>query len=132
MTMPPAGDHAVRLPFESGAARMARDLVNHLLDEHEVSGELRQDAALIVHELVVNAILHGRPDAQQRIEFSTWVDAGQLVISVLDAGHGGHVRVKPPSQDAPNGRGLAIVEALSTTWSVDRTHGTRVSAHLVL
>lgn len=132
MTMPPAGDHAVRLPFESGAARVARDLVNDLLDAHGVTDELRQDAALVVHELVVNAILHGRPDEQQRIEFSTWVDAGQLVISVLDQGHGGRVAVKPPSQDAPNGRGLAIVEALSASWTVDRTHGTRVSAHLVL
>jgi len=127
---PRSGDHVVRLPFASGAARAARDLVNRLLDGHGVSEELRQDAALIVHELVVNAVLHGRPDDEEQIEFATWVEAGELVISVHDSGETGRVQVKPPSQEAPNGRGLAIVDALSSHWSVDRSDGTRVSAHL--
>lgn len=127
---PLGGDHVVRLPFASGAARAARDLVNRLLDAHSVSEDLRQDAALIVHELVVNAVLHGSPDEEEQIEFATWVADGELVISVHDSGETGQVAVKPPSQDAPNGRGLAIVDALSTRWSVDRTDGTRVSAHL--
>lgn len=128
--MSQGGDYVVRLPFESGAARVARDLVDRLLETHRVSDETRQDAALVVHELVVNALLHGRPDDEHHIEFSTWVSGGQLVISVLDQGHTGRVAVKPPSQEAPNGRGLAIVEALSASWTVDRTAGTRVSAHL--
>jgi serine/threonine-protein kinase RsbW len=127
---PADGGFAVRLPFRREAARTARDLVDTLLSELQARAELRQDAALVVHELVINAVLHGAPVPEVGIEFAGRVDAGDLVIVVVDGGHAGLVAAKPPSTDAPNGRGLAIVEALCVSWSVDRSTGTRVTARM--
>jgi anti-sigma regulatory factor (Ser/Thr protein kinase) len=123
----------VRLPFERDAARTARDLVDDLLVRHSAAPEMRQDAALVVHELVINAVIHGAPVRDDDgIELSGRVEDSHLHLSVLDGGHDGRVAAKPPSLDAPNGRGLAIVEAICASWNVDRSTGTLVSATLSL
>ena len=129
---PRHGGITVHLPFEQDAARTARELVDRLLADLSVGDEPRQDAALVVHELVINAVRHGKPDPQGRIEFSGSVVGGRLVVAVLDCGVHGRVAIRPPNQDSPSGRGLAIIAALSDSWSVDRSEGTRVSATLRL
>lgn len=128
---PRSGDFSVRLPFDRGSARTARQLVDALLSSRGVGPEQRQDAALVMHELVINAVIHGRPDPQDdRIGVRGRVVDGQLVLTVIDCGQTGRIVVRPPSSDAPNGRGLAIVAALSASWTVDRSDGTQVSARL--
>jgi serine/threonine-protein kinase RsbW len=129
---PRSGGITVQLPFDQGAARTARELVDELLAELRADDELRQDAALVVHELVINAVRHGRPDPQGRIEFSGRVVGGRLVVAVVDCGRHGQIVVRPPNEESASGRGLAIVAALSDSWSVDRSEGTRVSATLAL
>jgi serine/threonine-protein kinase RsbW len=131
-TPPHDGAFSVRLPFDREAARTARDLVDALLAHYVVAAELRQDAALVVHELVVNAVVHGAPVPVDQIELTGCVEAGHLVVTVLDGGHDGRVAAKPPSMEAPNGRGLAIVEAICSSWSVDRSQGTLVQARLAM
>jgi len=106
--------------------------VDETLVAHGADPDLRQDAALIVHELVMNGVTHGRPDSQGEIELAWRVDGGQLEVSVLDCGTGGRVEVRNPDDESPNGRGLAIVAALSTSWWVDHAEGTRVTARLAL
>jgi anti-sigma regulatory factor (Ser/Thr protein kinase) len=123
---------SVRLPYDPRAARTARKLVDELLVAHGADDELRQDAALVVHELVMNSVVHGSPDQDGEIELAWRLVGSQLEISVLDCGSGGTVEVRHPDDEAPNGRGLAIVAALSTSWSVDRSTGTRVTARLAL
>jgi serine/threonine-protein kinase RsbW len=128
---PADGGFTVRLPFDREAARTARELVDALLAQQQVRAEMRQDAALVVHELVINAVIHGAPVPDDGIEFAGRVDdSGALEVTVLDGGHSGAVAAKPPTADSPNGRGLAIVEALCASWTVDRSAGTRVSARL--
>jgi serine/threonine-protein kinase RsbW len=123
---------SVRLPYDPRAARTARRLVDELLVAHGADEELRQDAALVVHELVMNSVLHGVPDQAGEIELAWQLVGTQLEISVLDCGTTGTVEVRHPDDEAPNGRGLAIVAALSATWWVDRSDGTRVTARLAL
>lgn len=129
---PADGAFAVRLPFDREAARTARRLVDALLEIYPVAPEQRQDAALVVHELIINAIVHGAPVPVDEIEFAGHVESGHLVVSVHDGGHDGRVAAKPPSMDAPNGRGLAIVEAICASWSVDRSEGTLVQARMAI
>jgi two-component sensor histidine kinase len=104
--------------------------VDEFLVAHGADEELRQDAGLVVHELVMNSVVHGRPDSRGEIELAWQLVGSQFEISVLDGGSGGTVEVRHPDEEAPNGRGLAIVAALSASWWVDHSTGTRVTARL--
>ena len=109
-------------PREDGSVPAARHLcVNHLREVFGAdadSGELIDDCALIVSELVANAI-----------------NAGSSLITVEVAVHRDHIRVAvvddaagtPHSQNAAptdtHGRGLRIVEALARSCGVRATPG---------
>lgn len=127
--MPPAG-FAVTLPFGQGAAREARSMVGQLLTDQGCPGQLVEDGRLVAHELVINGVTHGRPDASAEISFSCQLLDSHVVIAVQDHGQRGRVAVRDGSRDSLDGRGLAIVEALSERWTVDRSEGTRVEAWL--
>lgn len=84
--------------------------------------DLLDDALLLISELVTNAIVHGGP---------------AIVLAIECDGEGLHVRVRdgsanPPhvadrGRDAESGRGLSLVELLSSTWGVqpvEDAHGT--------
>jgi serine/threonine-protein kinase RsbW len=123
-------EFAVTLPFGPDAARVARSLVARLLTEQNCDDQLVEDGRLVVHELVMNGVRHGEPDARAQIAVACRVLAAHVVISVLDRGRRGAVVVRPSSGESVDGRGLAIVEALSERWSVNRNGGTRVEAWL--
>ena len=125
-----ADELAVRLPATSDSARVARHLVRDLLARAGRPQGLVQDAELVTHELVMNGVLHGRPDPAGEIRVCCTVVPGEVCICVHDSGAAGAVEVQPPSTDSPSGRGLALVDALCSSWSVDRGDGTRVSARL--
>jgi anti-sigma regulatory factor (Ser/Thr protein kinase) len=128
-----ATSFSARLPYGAGSASTARRLVTDLLSSRvDPASEVVADATLVVHELVVNSLTHGRPDARGELEVSARITAGELVITVCDQGTGGTVAAAHPTDDADHGRGLAIVETLSSSWAVDRSSGTRVSARLQL
>ena len=121
------------LPYDFGAAASARRLVADFLKRRlHPANALIDDATLVVHELVVNGLEHGAPDDHDRIEVSGRITDGAFVISVLDQGRGGTVAAQPVTEDREHGRGLALVAALSSSWSVERSSGTRVSARLSL
>jgi anti-sigma regulatory factor (Ser/Thr protein kinase) len=125
-----SAEFAVSLPFGPEAARVARTMVGRLLVEHDCDDQLVEDGRLVTHELVMNGVRHGRPDAREEIAVACRVLAAHVVISVLDQGDAGTVAVRPASASRIDGRGLAIVEAVSERWSVDRSSGTRVEAWL--
>ena len=127
---PPA--FTVHLPYDDRAAVMARALVAELLARFDPPQELVGDAVLVVHELVVNGLTHGSPDEHDQIEVSGGVRNGELVISVRDHGSAGSVAPQPFTDDRLGGRGLSMVAALSSSWAVDRSSGTLVSARLPL
>jgi anti-sigma regulatory factor (Ser/Thr protein kinase) len=115
------------VPFDEAAAT-ARRLITELLTRHRVPRELVSDAALVVHELVINGLMHGEPDPHGRIGVSARLTTGRLTIDVTDHGRDGTIAAQPLTDDRAHGRGLAMVAALSDGWSVDRSAGTRVSA----
>src|SRR6516164_8254886 len=82
---------------------------------------LAEDAAVIVSELVTNALLHGcaRGAAADQVELLLWRRAGQMVCAVTDPGPQPPVLVSAaPLAEA--GRGLQVVQALSVTWGWTR------------
>lgn len=79
-----------------------------------MSDERRDDALLLTSELVTNAILHGRSGVTVEVE----VGANSVRISVFDE-NSRHPAPVTEDPDALDGRGLALVDALSEQWGVE-------------
>jgi anti-sigma regulatory factor (Ser/Thr protein kinase) len=106
---------SVDLPAEPASASQARALARSTL-EATCPPEVLDTVALLVTELVTNAILHARTPLHLSIE----VGRGAVRMCVED---GSTDRPVPQRYDveAVTGRGLALVERLSTSWGIDAT-----------
>ena len=89
----------------------ARSRVAALLGDDPVGDA----AALVVTELVTNAVLHGRAPVRVR---AARTDDGAVRVEVEDAGADLPVRPRR-STEAMTGRGLALVAALARAWGVE-------------
>ena len=89
--------------------------------------EITDAATLIVSELVTNAIVHAATPAELRAQ---WLN-GVLRLEVLDNAEGSPPDPRIAEPDDENGRGLLLVDALSTAWGVESTdHGKVVWAEV--
>ncbi|WP_445527481.1 ATP-binding protein [Streptomyces cyslabdanicus] len=70
---------------------------------------LADDIELIVSELVTNAIAHSRGSS---ITMMLGLDHGLLTLEVKDE-TGRHPEIRQPADDAENGRGLILVQAIT-------------------
>jgi anti-sigma regulatory factor (Ser/Thr protein kinase) len=118
------------LPLSSEAPAAGRHFLHSTLDAWGVpDDELGQDAALVLSELITNAVVHGAGSV--RVEFR--IDAEHLTLAVRDGS-----AVLPDRREAGpldgNGRGLEIIEALAVRWGVDVLDdgGKRVFVELAL
>jgi anti-sigma regulatory factor (Ser/Thr protein kinase) len=111
----------IPLPVRLDSASAARQALGHDLRARGIDGEARDDMLLIVSELVTNAIRHGRPLAVDGTVHVDWTvcDRG-VAIEVTDGGDGLPLASTRSGQNE-GGRGLAIVDALSTRWGVAHT-----------
>lgn len=118
----------VDLPVTKQAAAAARRLVRQFLASWS-NGRLEDDAGIVVSELVTNAVQHA---AGGQLRLDVWFDRrGCLRIAVDDSSAKLPV-MREPAFDAEAGRGLLIVQQLSTRWGVDMHPGSgkRVWAEL--
>src|ERR1700733_2930393 len=76
------------------------------------------DAALVVSELLSNAILHARPLPGSRVRVSWALGPAWIELAVGDGGSETLPRAFHPSLSSIGGRGLAIVEHLCSSWGV--------------
>lgn len=84
-------------------------------------GHLVDDLALVVSELVTNAVLHARTPCELVLSLSD----GTLRVEVADDSPA-IPRRKIYGSTATTGRGLGLVEVLSRAWGVDRRNGGKV------
>lgn len=112
----------VVVPHQPRGARVARHRLTAAL-AGLVSPERLSDAMAIAAELVGNAVRHALPlpGGVVRVAWHLLVGGG-LLIKVTDGGssNANAPAIRPPSADAVDGRGLAIVAALSHRWGVER------------
>jgi anti-sigma regulatory factor (Ser/Thr protein kinase) len=112
------------LAASPSAPYQARRRVRRALASWGIDAELIETAALIVSELVANAAKaagEGRHDDEPaasvgQILLTLWYARQALRIEVTDASTNPPVRRQVPP-DAESGRGLFIIDALSTEWS---------------
>ncbi|MET8948788.1 ATP-binding protein [Streptomyces sp. NPDC004542] len=139
-TRPPGGEHTGRLPGPQGPDRLAsgaepprrthafviastpaavaaaRAGVRETLTAWGIGGDAADSAVLITSELVTNALTHS---ASERIGCRLLATPERLRIEVEDQNRG-PLRPVPrqPDPDDQSGRGLLLVEALSTDWGL--------------
>jgi anti-sigma regulatory factor (Ser/Thr protein kinase) len=98
------------LPRSPDSVGTARQLV--YAHSGTLGSQQREDAALMVSELVTNALTHGTGTIALRID----VEAEALRVEVSDEGQ---LALAPrPTTGAHGGWGLRIVEQLAAEWGV--------------
>lgn len=78
--------------------------------------DLAETAELITDELATNAVRHGGG----RFTMRASVDRQRLRVSVTDRRGSSPVTVYSPGHDLETGRGLTIVEAMASSWGIER------------
>jgi anti-sigma regulatory factor (Ser/Thr protein kinase) len=123
LTGPEGNDVTGRWPLRSflelgalpSAVPCARLHTRHLLWEWQLTG-LADSAELVVSEITTNAIQVSRADARNSpVRLWLLADRARLLILVWDVSPLPPVPVST-SDDAENGRGLLLVDTLSTRW----------------
>jgi anti-sigma regulatory factor (Ser/Thr protein kinase) len=107
---------SLHLAAHPQAASRARRFITDFCNAAALPPEVCHTAALLVSELVTNAILHGRTSATMEIHRP----ADRLRVAVRDDNPvlppiGNH-----PDLNAESGRGLTIVSVLADDWGIER------------
>jgi anti-sigma regulatory factor (Ser/Thr protein kinase) len=108
---------SVRLSPTPSTAAAARRFVEQACEQSGAGADVADTVALLVSEIVTNAIVHARTD----IVLEVMVNAQRLRVHVTDGSTVGAVRQPAADLYAENGRGLQLVTALASDWGVLRT-----------
>src|SRR6476661_9819022 len=110
---------SIDLPPVSGSVSVARRLVRELLALWGVPHD-REDAELLVTELVANVVDHVHGEVDLTLELS--LTGPVLRIAVVD---GSSIRpvVQELSHERPRGRGMRMVEAIADRWGAEDHNG---------
>jgi anti-sigma regulatory factor (Ser/Thr protein kinase) len=96
-----------------------RRLVDDLSD-HGVARDVIEDAALLVSEMVGNAVRYAYP-LPGNVLVASWECTGsRLLLRVTDGGGRNQPRVRDAGPFDTRGRGLAIIDAVAAAWGVKR------------
>ncbi|GGW98167.1 hypothetical protein GCM10010297_19760 [Streptomyces malachitofuscus] len=92
-----------------------------LLTARGIGHEACDNAVIVTSELVTNALTHSAGD---RIHFRLLLAPDVIRIEVEDQARGPGLPVlRRPGPDDQNGRGLLLVDALSSDWAVTSVPG---------
>ena len=97
-------------------ARARAFVADHL---HDHSRDTRDDALLLVSELVSNVVQHGELPARMLLT----VTGARVYVVVQDSGDSIPEGPAARDREAPNGRGLVIVAAVATDWGISTVAG---------
>ena len=101
------------LPPDSSAPGVARAAAaRHLVGK--ISPERLSELSLVISELVTNATLHGVGEVVFRLRLDHHIVRG----AVIDQGTGFEYEVGARAREASGGRGLFLVDALTSRWGV--------------
>jgi anti-sigma regulatory factor (Ser/Thr protein kinase) len=110
-----------RYPAVPASVAEARHHVEAWLRRLTIEDETVEIAMLLTSELAGNAVLHG----QGEMELTISISADTLRIEVRD-GSSKLPRLRQPELYDASGRGLHIVDALSTRWGTEPDAETKV------
>lgn len=121
ISAPLDGPVSLNIAFSAESAGRVREALESWLGRRSLSAQVVDDVRLIATELVANAVRHASPLRNGTVLVRWEAEDSTLTLSVCDGG--GSTR-PAQAEAAPydvGGRGLAIVDALSSTWWVEHT-----------
>jgi anti-sigma regulatory factor (Ser/Thr protein kinase) len=89
----------------------ARSFVEAQLRAHHIDEPRRSDLVVAAHEVVTNAMCHGRGPVTVEVHPAS----GRLRVEVHDCG-GGQPTLRPASPDRPGGWGLQLLNRYADAW----------------
>ena len=113
----------VLLPYAPSSVATARWRLSADLREAGTLAAAIGDAVLVLSELLSNAIRHAKPLPGSTVRVSWALFDGSVQVSVSDGGGPTSPHAEHPAPSALCGRGLAIVEHLSSTWGIRPSEG---------
>ena len=117
-----------RFRCDASAPRLAREALSEL----DAIAPVRDDAALVVSELVTNAVRHSGSDEDDELELRVEMTPAGVRISVRDVGRTPGRPMLRRRGTGPGGLGLHIVAAIAGQWGVEDESGRRVWAEIPL
>jgi serine/threonine-protein kinase RsbW len=114
---------SVRLPHHVASAAAARQRVREAMDACKVGRRVADDVALVVSELVTNAVRHASPLPSGDLEVAWDVGDGMVELRVTDGGGDNAPVPRPAGPQDATGRGLTIVSKLASAWGVEDAAG---------
>lgn len=108
----------VLLPYTAASVGAARKHVVADLRSAGIFEPTETDAAIVVSELMTNALRHANPLPGAVIRVGWELATDHVEVEVSDGGGSTLPRLGEPEQSATSGRGLGIVEKLSRRWGV--------------
>ncbi|WP_314174653.1 ATP-binding protein [Streptomyces winkii] len=122
-----ADSHALRLPAEDVSVPRARHAMDRWLGRRGASPDLREQAALVLSELVTNAVTH--TDSAWIVCATSFSPYDGVRVEVHDDDTSSRApQRRSPTAERESGRGLFIVETLADCWGVTVSPVTRGSA----
>lgn len=128
------GPVALTLPFSAESAARVRAALSSWLGHRGSAPQVVDDARLVATELVGNAVRHASPLGNGNVLVRWRAEDSTLALSVCDGGSDTEPAAVEAEPDALDGRGLTIVDALSSAWWVEhnrRLHTVHVRMALV-
>ena len=109
--------HSVSVPHTPASAGLVRSELRSDLVRQGVPESLVDAAALVLSELIGNAVRHGHALPSGEL-LARWErsDDGALRLEVVDGGAGPAGVPAVAAADAESGRGLAMVDLLAARW----------------
>lgn len=118
----PAAESVV-VPHDVTSVALVRRSLDRTLRQVGVADDPRDDALIVLSELVSNAVKHASPLGGRGIGVSWTIDADRLGIQVTDGGSHTDPVADIAAMTAVGGRGLDIVRKLSLGWGVSESDG---------
>jgi anti-sigma regulatory factor (Ser/Thr protein kinase) len=109
----------IRLPSLPESASRARRFITDFCQAAKLPADMCHTAALLVSELVTNAVIHGRTSATIEVH----QPPGTLRVAVRDDNPVLPPVGELPSLTAESGRGLTIVSVLADNWGIEAVEG---------
>ena len=115
----------LRAPWAKSSEVDVRRAVVLALRVLDVDEATVHEAAIVISELVANAVRHAKPLADGMIRVSWTVKSGVVEVEVGDGGGPTTPRLSPLAALSSGGRGLRIVRGLAHEWGVQEDRGGR-------
>ena len=120
-------EEPLELRFEGGerAPRLARHAVRERLGA-ELDEDTAYDIHVVVSELVANAVRHGGAHGPDAVTVSLTLAPDRVRVEVEDPGPGFEPPERPEPRPSGGGRGLVLLERMTSRWGVDHEGASRV------